>query len=167
MKYSLKKTALIIEIIGGISIIISLLFVGIQLRESSKATRSATAASTVSEVTSFYSNLGNNTEGSRIFYEFMMRPDSLSPSERFQAVMNSHGIMLTIQNSYYLVEEGTLDEKIKESLVASIYAVKDNPGFRFFWNTRKELFFEEFQNYVDNIVMNADKKYSKELYKGK
>ena len=125
MKYSLKKTALIIEIIGGISIIISLLFVGIQLRESSKATRSATAASTVSEVTSFYSNLGNNTEGSHIFYEFMMRPDSLSPSERFQAVMNSHGIMLTIQNSYYLVEEGTLDEKIKESLVASIYAVKD------------------------------------------
>ena len=93
MKYSLKKTALIIEIIGGISIIISLLFVGIQLRESSKATRSATAASTVSEVTSFYSNLGNNTEGSRIFYEFMMRPDSLSPSERFQAVMNSHGII--------------------------------------------------------------------------
>ena len=77
MKYDLKKTALVIEIIGGISIIISLLFVGIQLRESSKSTRSATAAATVSEVSSFYSNLGNNTEGSRIFYEFLMRPDSL------------------------------------------------------------------------------------------
>ena len=142
MKYSLKKTALIIEIIGGISIIISLLFVGIQLRESSKQPDS-TAASTVSEVTSFYSNLGNNTEGSRIFYEFMMRPDSLSPSERFQAVMNSHGIMLTIQNSYYLVEEGTLDEKIKESLVASIYAVKDI-RVQILWNTQR-IFLKNFK----------------------
>ena len=163
MKYNLKKTALIIEIIGGIAIIISLIFVGIQLRESSKATRSATAASTVSEVTSFYSNLGNSTEGSRIFYEFMIRPDSLSATERFQAMMNSHGVMLTIQNSYYLVEEGTLDEKIKESLVASIIAVKDNPGFKLYWKTRKDLFFPEFQIYVEKI-MNSDKKYSRELY---
>jgi len=163
MKYNLKKTALLIEMIGGIAIIISLLFVGIQVRESSKATRSATAASTVSQVTSFYSDLGNNTEGSRIFYEFQMRPDSLNETELFQAMMNAHGIMLTIQNSYYLVEEGTLDEKIKQSLVASIIAVKDNPGFRLFWKTRKDLFFPEFQIYVEEIIK-SDKKYSRELY---
>ena len=163
MKYDLKKTALVIEIIGGISIIISLLFVGIQLQESSKSTRSATAAATVSEVTSFYSNLGNNTEGSRIFFEFMVRPDSLSSTERFQAMMNSHGIMLTIQNSYYLVEEGTLDKKIKDSLIASIYAVKDNPGFIYFWETRKELFFKDFQMYVDEI-MESNESYSRKLY---
>lgn len=163
MKYNLKKTALLIEMIGGIAIIISLLFVGIQVRESSKATRSATAASTVSQVTSFYSDLGNNTEGSRIFYEFQMRPDSLNETELFQAMMNSHGIMLTIQNSYYLVEEGTLDEKIKQSLVASIIAVKDNPGFKLFWKTRKDLFFPEFQIYVEELIK-SDKKYSRELY---
>lgn len=163
MKYNLKQAALLIEIVGGIAIIISLIFVGIQLRESSRATRSATAASTVSEVTSFYSDLGNSTEGSRNFYEFMISPDSLSEAELFQAIMNSHGIMLTIQNSYYLVEEGTLDEKIKESLVASIYAVKDNPGFKIFWRARKELFFEEFQNYVEEI-MTSDVKFSRELY---
>jgi precorrin-2 methylase len=92
-----------------------------------------------------------------------MRPDSLNETELFQAMMNSHGIMLTIQNSYYLVEEGTLDEKIKQSLVASIIAVKDNPGFKLFWKTRKDLFFPEFQIYVEELIK-SDKKYSRELY---
>ena len=43
MKYSLKQIALFTEIFGGVGIIISLPFVGLQFRESAKATRSATA----------------------------------------------------------------------------------------------------------------------------
>jgi hypothetical protein len=52
MKYNLKKIALITEIVGGIAIVISLLFVGMQFKENTKATRSATALATVSEMTS-------------------------------------------------------------------------------------------------------------------
>ena len=163
MKFNLKKFALLVEIIGGISIIISLIFVGIQLRENSKATRSATAAATVSELTSFYSNLGNSEQGSRVFYEFMVRPDSLSETERFQAIMNAHGVMLTIQNSYYLVKEGTLDEEIMNSVMGSVLATKDNPGFKVFWNARRDLFFEEFQAYIDSLRKD-DSKISREIY---
>jgi hypothetical protein len=163
MKYDLKKTALVIEIIGGISIIISLLFVGIQLRESSKSTRSATAAATVSEVSAFYSNLGNNTEGSRIFYEFLMRPDSLSPNTLFQGIMNLHGGMLVVQNSYYLVEEGTLDSRIKDTLFGSIYAIKETPGFKLYWKSRKDFFYMDFQMYVEEIIK-SNKSYLDNLY---
>ena len=60
MEYNLEYIALFVEIIGGIAIIISLVFVGLQLKESAKATRSSTAATTVSELTSWYSNLGNS-----------------------------------------------------------------------------------------------------------
>lgn len=60
MESNLEKIALLLEIIGGIAIIVSLIFVGMQLKESSKATRSATAATTASEITSWYSSLGNS-----------------------------------------------------------------------------------------------------------
>ena len=111
MEYNLEQIALIVEIIGGITIIISLLFVGLQLKESAKATRSATAATTVSELTTWYSNLGNSEQGSFVFWNFMTKPDSLTPEKRFQAIVNIHGIMLTWQNSFYLVKEGTLDKE--------------------------------------------------------
>ena len=47
MKYRLKNIALVAEIFGGIAILISLIFVGFQFKENTKATRSATATSTI------------------------------------------------------------------------------------------------------------------------
>ena len=153
MKYSLKKIALITEIIGGIAIIISLLFVGLQFKESAKATRSATAAATVSEATTWYSNIGNSEHGSYVFWNFMATPDSLSQEERFQAVMNIHGAMLMLQNSYYLAQEGTLDQEIHKSLIEIINGIKNSPGFKVFWKARKSIFLKDFQDYIESIIV--------------
>jgi hypothetical protein len=163
MEFNLEQVALIVEIIGGIVIIISLLFVGLQLKESAKATRSATAVTTVSELTSWYSNLGNSEQGSYVFWNFMTNPDSITPVERFQAIMNLHGILLTWQNSYYLVKEGTLDKRVQESLLEIINGVKNNPGFQIFWQSRKAIFLKEFQEYVEKI-MATDKTNSEGIY---
>ena len=163
MEFNLENTALIIEIIGGIAIIISLLFVGKQLQVSTKATRSATAATTVSELTAWYSNLGNSQQGSYVFWHFMTNPDSLTSEERFQAIMNLQGIMLTWQNSYYLVKEGTLDKRVHESLLEIINGVKNNPGFQLFWQSRKATFLKEFQEYVEEL-MATDKTNSEGIY---
>lgn len=163
MEYNLENIALIIQIIGELAIIISLLFVGLQLRESAKATRSATAVTTVSELTSWYSNLGNSQQGSYVFWNFMTNPNSITPVERFQAIMNLHGILLTWQNSYYLVKEGTLDKRVQESLLEIINGVKNNPGFQIFWQSRKAIFLKEFQEYVEEI-MATDKTNSEGIY---
>lgn len=163
MEYNLEKIVLIIQIIGELAIIISLLFVGLQLRESAKATRSATAVTTVSELTSWYSNLGNSEQGSYVFWNFMTNPNSITPVERFQAIMNLHGILLTWQNSYYLVKEGTLDKRVQESLLEIINGVKNNPGFQIFWKSRKAIFLKEFQEYVEEI-MATDKTNSEGIY---
>ena len=163
MEFNLEQVALIVEIIGGIVIIFSLLFVGLQLKESAKATRSATAVTTVSELTSWYSNLGNSEQGSYVFWNFMTNPDSITPVERFQAIMNLHGILLTWQNSYYLVKEGTLDKRVQESLLEIINGVKNNPGFQIFWQSRKAIFLKEFQEYVEEI-MATDKTNSEGIY---
>jgi len=163
MKYNLKKIALLAEIIGGIAIVISLIFVGIQFRENTKATKSATATNTIGAMTSWYSDMGNDEQSSALFWNFMVNPDSLSPTQRFQVVMNLHGLWLTFQNSYYLAEEGTLDLRIHKSLTETIYGVKNQPGFQYYWKTRKSIFFEEFRNYIDN-ALESDKIASKGLY---
>jgi len=152
MEFNLEQIALIVNIIGGGAIIISLIFVGLQLKESSKATRSASAATTVSELTAWYSNLGNSEQGSYVFWNFMTTPQSLTPEQRFQAIMNIHGIMLTWQNSFYLVKEGTLDKRVHESLLEIVNGVKNNPGFQIFWEARKSIFLKEFQEYVEEIM---------------
>ena len=81
MKYKLKNIARIAEIFGGIAILISLIFVGIQFKENTKATRSATATATISTMASWYSEIGNNQQSSTLLYKFLMTPDSI-PNEQ-------------------------------------------------------------------------------------
>ena len=164
MKYNLKKIALITEIVGGIAIVISLIFVGVQFRENTKATRSATAAATVATMTSWYSNIGNNLESATEFWKFMAEPDSFSQQERYPHIMNMHGLWLSFQNSYYLAKEGTLDNRIHESLTEVLIATKNQPGFLLYWESRKSIFFPEFQDYVENI-MKSGRVVSEGVYK--
>ena len=123
MKYKLKNIALIAEIFGGIAILISLIFVGIQFKDNTKATRSATATATISTMASWYSDIGNNEQSSILFYKFLATPDSIPKEQRVQAIYNLHSMFLTFQNSYLLVKEGTLDVRIQESLTEVIKGV--------------------------------------------
>ena len=164
MKNRLQKISIITEIIGAIAIVISLIFVGVQFTENTKATKSATAASTVATISSWYFDMGNNQQSSSLFWNFMADPDSLTSEERFQVIINLHGLFLTFQNSYYLSQEGTLDSRIEESITKAAIGVKDQPGFRLFWKLRRELFFPEFQKHIDKIV-GVDIGISKGMYK--
>lgn len=164
MENKLQKISIITEIVGAIAIVISLIFVGIQFTENTKATKSATAASTVATISSWYTEMGNNQQSSSLFWNFMADPDSLTSEERFQVIINLHGLFLTFQNSYYLSQQGTLDSNIQESITKAAVGVKDQPGFRLFWKLRRELFFPEFQRHIDKIV-NTDIEISEGMYK--
>jgi len=152
MKIRLKKIALIFEILGGIAILISLIFVGIQLKENTKATKSSTATATIGTMTDWYVTMGTDAEASSGFWKFLSNPESMKKDEQLQYIYIMHGLLLTFQNSYYLAEEGTLDERIPESLNQVIIGVKDQPGFQLYWKARKSIFFKEYRDYVDEII---------------
>lgn len=164
MKNRIQKISIITDIVSAIAIVISLIFVGIQFTENTKATKSATAASTVATISSWYTEMGNNQQSSSLFWNFMANPESLASEERFQVIISLHGLFLTFQNSYYLSQQGTLDSHIQESITKAAIGVKDQPGFRLFWKLRRELFFPEFQKHIDEIV-DTDIEISEGMYK--
>ncbi len=164
MKFKLSEYAQTAEIVGAFAIVLSLIFVGFQLNDNAKATRSATANATVASMSSWYIATGQSEQASALFLNATENPDALTREQWFQYVINLHGLMLNYQNSYFLVEEGTLDLEIRDSLTAGIAAVKDQPGFGRYWQQRKATFFLEFQNYVDEILA-SDQVNSTGLYK--
>ena len=152
MKYNLKKIALLAEIIGGVAIIVSLIFVGFQFRENTVATKSATANAANAITIAWYSETGNSTQSSQLLWDYIKDPKNIkSKAEKYQVTILLHGLFLAFQNSYYLSAEGTLDQNVHKSLTAAISAVKNQPGFIEYWELRKSLFFEEFREYVTSI----------------
>ena len=152
-----------VEILGALGVILSLIFVGVQIRESNRATLSAMASASVDSISAWYVEIGNNDQSSALFYQYLANPDSLSPEQKFQAVMNLHGLFLIFQNTYYLANEGTLETQIQHTLTEAIAGVKEQPGLLLFWKQRRSIFMKGFQNYVDSIL-SSDRKVSEGVF---
>jgi hypothetical protein len=165
MKITLKKVALLTEIIGGIAIVVSLIFVGIQFKENTIATKSATANAANAITIAWYSETGNSAQSSQLLWDYIKDPKSItSNGEKYQATILLHGLFLAFQNSYYLAAEGTLDQNVHESLTAAIKTVKNQPGFLEYWENRKLLFFVEFRDYTTSILT-SDSEVPEGIYK--
>ncbi|WP_265529670.1 hypothetical protein [Sphingomicrobium marinum] len=163
MKFKLKQWAQIAEVISAVAIVLSLIFVGLQLRSNAQATQYASANATNASISSWYSRIANNEQASSIFWSALSSPDSLTPAEWYQFVLNMHALMLNLQNSYYLNAEGTLDTEIQNSLAVIVAGVRDQPGFARYWEQRKSIFYPEFQAYID-AIMDSEVQVSEGLY---
>lgn len=135
----IEKSSLI-EAIGLAAVVLSLVFVGLEVNESTRATRSATAAETTATIAEWYTALGNDQQASSVLRRFVTDPQSLTIDEQYQAVMNIHALMLILQSSFYLEEEGTLSPQIRRSITT---AMTSEPGIRFYWEQRKPIFVNE------------------------
>ena len=140
------------ELIGGIAIIVSLIYVDIQVNDNAGAVRSAAANDANVAVQSWYLQIGSDQQTSEIFYEALTSEVALSNQEEFQFLMMMHGSILAFQNSYLLAEEGTIDFELRESATTAISGVKDLPGFRRYWRQRKSYLHSGFADYVDQLL---------------
>ncbi len=163
MKYKLSDIAKVAEIISAIAIVLSLVFVGVQLNDNTRATRSAIASKTVSTLEAWYVGIGTSPQTSALFYNAMANPEDQTPQEWYRFVMMVHGLMINYQNSYYLVQQGTLDEATHKTMTDTLHSVKDQPGFQLYWQQRGSIFFKDFQDYV-NEIMTSDRNVPQGVY---
>lgn len=130
MKLKLSELASIAEIIGAFAVVISLIYVGVQVNDSAGAVRSASANDANEAVQNWYLQIGSDQQTSELFYEALTSEQALSNQEEFQFLMMMHGIFLAFQNSYLLAEEGTIDVELREGLTGVVIGIKDLPGMK-------------------------------------
>ena len=152
MKLKLSELASIAEIIGAFAVVISLIYVGIQVNDNAGSVRSAAANDANVATQSWYLQVGTDQQASELFYEALMSEVALSNQEEFQFLMIMHGAILAFQNSFLLAEEGTIDFELRESATAAISGVKQTPGFRRYWRQRKSYLHSGFADYVDQLL---------------
>ncbi len=151
-----------VEAVGLAAVVLSLVFVGFEVNESTRATRSATAAETTATIADWYSSLGSDQQVSSVLRRFITDPQSLTIDEQYQATMTLHSLMLILQSSFYLEEEGTLSPQIRRSMTEAILS---EPGVRFYWEQRKPIFVNE--NFIAFMeqTLSGENTHSKDLYR--
>jgi len=148
----LQDLASVAEIVGGIAVVVSLIYVGMQVNDSTSAIRSAAASDATTTMQSWYAEMGANRQASDVWFNAMTSAEPMPPRDEFQFMMSMHVAILGMQNSFLLAKEGTLDPEFREAVTAAIVAVKHLPGMRRYWNQRRGFFHAEFAEYVDELL---------------
>ncbi|MGK0257019.1 MAG: hypothetical protein ACI96M_000447 [Candidatus Azotimanducaceae bacterium] len=148
----LQDLASVAEIFGGVALIVSLIYVGVQVNDNTSAIRSTAASDATTTMQSWYVEMGSNRQASDVWFNAMTSAEPLPPRDEFQFMMSMHVAILGMQNSYLLVKEGTLDAEFSEAVTTAIVAVKDLPGMSRYWTQRKGFFHTGFAEYVDELL---------------
>ena len=152
MRLKLSEWASVAEIVGATAVIISLIYVGFQVHDNTSAIRSAAANDASVAMQSWYLEMGSNREASDLWFNAMTSPEPLPTHDEFQFMMMMHAVLLGMQNSYLLAQEGTIDTEFREGITTALVAVKDLPGMMRYWRQRRDFFHSGFAEYVDDLL---------------
>lgn len=98
----------LVEIVGGISILVGIIFVGMELRQNTAAVQAATNQDLIHASSDFLVDIGSDLETTRVYITGRLNPSALTPGERGQYYLLQQAFWLRMQNAFMQWQRGTL-----------------------------------------------------------
>ena len=122
MKENLQVYALWAEVLGGVAILVSLLFVGVQLRQSNSLAATDALREGTQLWTDAYVYAFGTEESTAFFARAINRCDELSMAERGRFFAAFSKLMSAYDNIFNQYESGRLREEVFVSIAMTYYA---------------------------------------------
>lgn len=157
MNEKLQEYALIAEIIGGVAIVASLIFVGVQLKQNTLATQGNTRneliAADLTVLLSPYSTEGNM---------YLRSPDDISELQVIEGVVYLTALLRTREFVWLQYRYGLLDAETWQAYLSGIRANFNFPRARMYWEMSKGGFDPEFVAEIDKYLVDvpSDEQYA-------
>jgi hypothetical protein len=133
------------EIVGALGVIISLIYVAMQIRHNTRAMRAQSAREAVAAMRDFNKSMVEDPAIARIFRLGAEDLSSLNEDERGRFGHIMFNFYKTAEELHYQYLQGTLDPEIWKSwrTIVALYAM--SPGFSEYWSMREPIFTPAFR----------------------
>lgn len=136
------------EIAGALAVIVTLVYLSIQVRQNTKASR-LSAVQAASENSSRFSELlAADTDLSELVWRGLRDPDSLDPVEarRFVAALNVFVRREAV--SFFLHKEGVMPDELWAARIGALKGVLNQPGIKFYLEVGGPSLPEDFRDFL-------------------
>jgi len=152
----LDQLANIAEIIAATVVVVSLIYVAIQIKQNTRSTRLETVHAISSGFNSFYDILASNRELTNIWHRGMFSFQGLDETEKLQFTFAMMRVFRFTNEQYFQWREGAVDDDYWQSLSDQFADGTQHPGWQEVWSRRKRHFTKDFQNYVDKLIADSE-----------
>jgi len=142
------------EIIGGIAIIVSLIYVAVQVRHSNKSSRSTAMQSFASQYASVML-ASSYPHISGLHVKGMHGLDQLDLNERVMYMAWLVTVYRSWESFFFQYVEGTMEKALFDALMRQALDLHATKGATDFWELRKHQFTPAFVSYLERTFNSA------------
>ena len=152
-KLKLSDWSNITDIIGTAVVIITLIFVGLQVRQNTSAVQSSAAQAVHDNFATWYTSLQSEPKLIDITVKGFKNYQSLTETEKGQFIATMMAFCSYSQNAFYKWKEGSLAPELWRGWEFVSMNLFSTPGGKEFWEERSYLFGAAFRKYVEEEIM--------------
>ncbi len=144
------------EFIGGIAVVVSLVYLASQIRQNSRLLRVSTAAVIGESSIAVTGELTQSPELARIFWEGIADRAALSEADqqRFDPLVSQNISRMCLE--YHLWQEGAVIPVLWETRRKQISWLIENPGVQHWWREWRRIYDEQFCDFIDGLIREGE-----------
>ena len=147
------------EIIGAGAVVISLVYLAIQIRETNAATREEAAREIQNLISQFLAQVSSDTEITKIWVNGMLDLDELSNYEKYQYRSMLNQINSLFERMYRLKKQNRLENWIWDSNIKVFHQMIASPGFKSWFTDRSFVLNDDWRDFLEREMANATHQY--------
>ena len=140
----------IAAIVGAFAVVVTLIYVAIQIRQHTRATKLSTAQNVSRDLRDALAVIANDIAMAEIHLKALNAVDTLSPAERHRFYIYMNNLYKSYENAYYQNLSGALEAHVWEGVIGNLVLAKDSSGYASFWRDRKQIFSKAFRDFCEN-----------------
>ena len=149
---TLEQSAYLAEIVGVFAIVVSLVYLALQVRQNNRHTRLESVHAISTEFNTFYDMLASNGELADIFNRGIVDLQSLDATEQVRFTFVITRILRTWHEQYFQWREGAMDDEFWHTWEALLSDAVQYAGLQEIWSRRRHQYTENFQALVDKFI---------------
>ena len=153
---SLEDLGNIGEFVAAVGVIISLIYLALQIRQNTASIRTSTQHQLASVFAAANVIMGSSPDAAWVYLRGLQDPDELTEEEvaRFASLLQAASRLY--ENVFYQRQAGALADPAWFGWVQSMKATFSGPGARAWWKARRFMFHSEFCQFIEMEIQTDD-----------
>jgi hypothetical protein len=138
------------SIVGSIAVALTVVYLAIQVRASTRATYSQTYQTAVAALGEMAAIVGESKEKSKLYANGMADPDLLDEDEYLQFAYLGISLFRKYENAYFQYRSGMIDDEFWDGHRDNLLWFFHRPGTQRWWRERRLGFSKSFREYLES-----------------
>ena len=152
---TLEQASYLAEIIGVVTVVASIVYLAIQVKQNGRSLRVQTVHDISSQFKEAQSSIAHDKELADIYHRGVFNFDQLDALEQLRFNLHVASLVRVFDELLFQYNEGALEESQWIGFKTILEDVFRYPGYQSVWNIRRQQYSKIFQQYVNKLIENS------------